>query len=117
MGQRPNSQRTSHTPISCYICNGLHRARECLDKAVFYAFRASLAADSDDTSSQPEKEVGQVEGVQNVRVGAIRLLSSLQKKPRETSGRTKRGLIYVDTWINRKHAKALWLTPVPLIIL
>ncbi|XP_011658421.2 uncharacterized protein LOC105435997 [Cucumis sativus] len=105
-GQRPNNQRTSHTSISCYICNGPHRGKECSDKAAFYAFQASLAADSDDTSSQLEKEIGQVEGVQNVRVGAIRLLSSLQKKAGETSGRTKGGLIYVDTWINRKHAKS-----------
>ena len=33
-------------------------------------------------------------------------MSSLQKKAGETSGRTKGGLIYVDTWINRKHAKS-----------
>ena len=39
-------------------------------------------------------------------MGAIRLLSSLQKKVEKTSGCTKGGLIYVDTWINRKHAKS-----------
>ena len=105
-GQRPNNQRTSHTSISCYICTGPHRARECPDKAAFYAFQASLAADSDDTSGQPEEEVGQEERVQNVRVGAIRLLSSLQKRAGETSGRTKGGLMYVDTWINRNHARS-----------
>ena len=48
-----------------------------------------------------------MEEVQNVRVGAIRLLSFLQNKAGETSGRTKGGLIYVDTWINRRHAKSI----------
>ena len=57
-------------------------------------------------SCQPEEEVGQEDRVQNVRVGAIRLLSSLQKRAGETGGRTKGGLIYFDTWVNRKHAKS-----------
>ena len=104
--RRRDNPNTSNRPISCYICNGPHRARECPDKAAFYAFQALLAADSDDTSGQPEEEVGQEERVQNVRVGAIRLLSSLQKRAGETGGRTKGVLIYVYTWINRKHAKS-----------
>ena len=104
--QRPTGQRTSHTPISCYICNRPLRTRECSDKAAFYAFPASLATDLGDKLGQPENEGGHVGEVQNVRVGAIRLLSSLQKKAGETSDRTKGGVIYVDTWINRRHAKS-----------
>ena len=78
--RRRDNPNTSNRTISCYICNGPHRARECPDKIAFYAFQASLASDSDDTSGQPEEEVGQEERVQNVRVGAIRLLSSLQRE-------------------------------------
>ena len=54
--------------------------------------------------SQSEEEVGQAEKVENPRVGVMRFLSSLQKKVEETSRRAKGGLMYVDTWINRKQA-------------
>ena len=57
-------------------------------------------------SGQPEEEVGQEDRVQNVRVGAIRLLSSLQKRAGETGGCMKGGLMYVDTWINQNHARS-----------
>ena len=36
--RRPNGQRSSHIPISCYICNGPHRARECPDKSHYMPF-------------------------------------------------------------------------------
>ena len=65
-----------------------------------------MAAGSDGQLSQPKKEDGQLEEVQNVRVGAIKLLLSLQKKAGETSGRAKGDLIYVDTWINRKRTRS-----------
>ena len=92
-----NNPNTSNRPLSCYICNELYQAKECPNKLVFYAFQASLASDSNDKLSQSGKEIGQVEEVENPRVGAMRFLSSLQKKVGETSKRVKGGLIYVDT--------------------
>ena len=35
-------------------------------------------------------------------MGALKFLSSLQKKVEETSGLVERGLMYVDTLINQK---------------
>ena len=104
--RRRDSSRTSNRPFNCYICDGSHQAKECSNRTTFYAFQASLTSDSDDKSSQPEKEVGQVEEVKNIRVGAIRFVSSLHMKVRETSRLMKWSLIYVDSWMNRKHAKS-----------
>ena len=69
--RRHNSPKTSNLPFSCFICDGSHRAKECLNKSAFYAFQASLASDLDDKSSQSKKKVGQVDGVENPRVRAM----------------------------------------------
>ncbi|KAA0042036.1 uncharacterized protein E5676_scaffold306G002780 [Cucumis melo var. makuwa] len=63
---------------------------------------ASLASDSNDRLGQIEREVDQTEEVDNPRMGALKFLSSLQKKVRETNTPVERGLMYVDTWINQK---------------
>ena len=39
-------------------------------------------------------------------MGALKFLSSLQKKVWETSAPVERGLMYVDTWINQKLTKS-----------
>ncbi|KAA0066691.1 senescence-specific cysteine protease sag39 [Cucumis melo var. makuwa] len=62
--------------------------------------------DSDDKSNQAEGEVGQIDGGEKTRIGAIKYMSSLQKKSGERHIPTKRGLLYVDTWINQKQTKS-----------
>ncbi|KAA0036720.1 reverse transcriptase [Cucumis melo var. makuwa] len=54
---------------------------------------ASLIPDSDDKLNQAEGEVGQIERGGKTRIGAIKYLSSLQKKSRERNVPTKRGLL------------------------
>ncbi|TYK19196.1 hypothetical protein E5676_scaffold522G001330 [Cucumis melo var. makuwa] len=68
--------------------------------------QASLASDSDNQLSQTEREVDHTEEVDNPRMGALKLLSSLQKKVGETNTPVEMGLMYVDTWINQKPTKS-----------
>ncbi|KAA0032574.1 uncharacterized protein E5676_scaffold284G00510 [Cucumis melo var. makuwa] len=67
---------------------------------------ASLIADSDDKSNQDEDEVGQIDEGEKTRIGAIKYMSSLQKKSGERNVRVERGLLYIDTWINQKQTKS-----------
>ncbi|KAL4018158.1 hypothetical protein IC575_021748 [Cucumis melo] len=96
----------SNRPLSCFICKGPHMARECPNKTAFNAFQASLTSDSDNQQSQTEREVDQTEEVDNPRMGALKFLSSLQKKVGEMNTPVERGLMYVDTWINQKPTKS-----------
>ncbi|KAA0066681.1 uncharacterized protein E5676_scaffold384G00030 [Cucumis melo var. makuwa] len=80
--------------------------RECPNKTAFNAFQASLASDSDNQLSQTKRKVDQTEEVDNPRMGALKFLSSLQKKVGETNTPVERGLMYVDTWINQKPTKS-----------
>ncbi|KAA0051471.1 uncharacterized protein E5676_scaffold148G00190 [Cucumis melo var. makuwa] len=56
--RRPNNRSPPKHPLSCFICEGPHLARECPNKVDFHAFQASLIPDSDDKSNQVEGEVG-----------------------------------------------------------
>ncbi|KAA0051469.1 Asp_protease_2 domain-containing protein [Cucumis melo var. makuwa] len=67
---------------------------------------ASLTPDSDDKLGQAEGEVDQIEGGENPRIGALKYLSSLQKRAGERSVPAERGLLYVDTLINQKQTKS-----------
>ncbi|KAA0061385.1 reverse transcriptase [Cucumis melo var. makuwa] len=67
---------------------------------------ASLASDSDDRLGQTEREVDQMEEVNNPQMGALKFLSSLQKKVGETNTSVERDLMYIDTWINQKPTKS-----------
>ncbi|KAA0050695.1 uncharacterized protein E5676_scaffold1737G00110 [Cucumis melo var. makuwa] len=106
--RRPNNRSPPKRPLSCFICEKSHLARECLNKVNFHAFQASLIADSDDKSNQAEDEdeVGQIDGGEKTRIGAIKYLSSLQKKSGERNVLVEMGLLYVDTWINQKQTKS-----------
>ena len=72
-------------------------ARECPNRVDFYAFQTSLTLDSYDKSDQAEGEVDWIKGCEKPRIGALKYLSSLQKKAGERSVPAKRGLLYVDT--------------------
>ena len=48
-----------------------------LNRTAFNAFQASLALDADDKSSKIEGESSQTEEGDNLRVGALKFLSSL----------------------------------------
>ncbi|KAA0035567.1 reverse transcriptase [Cucumis melo var. makuwa] len=100
--RRPNNRSPPKRPLSCFICEGPHLARKCPNKADFHAFQASLTPDSDDKSNQVEGEVDQLEEGGKPRIGALKYMSSLQKKVGERSLPVERGLLYVDTWINQK---------------
>ncbi|KAA0062982.1 uncharacterized protein E6C27_scaffold468G00790 [Cucumis melo var. makuwa] len=76
------------------------------NKVDFHAFQASLIADSDDKSNQVEDEAGPIDGGEKTRIGAIKYMSSLQKKSGESHVPSKGGLLYVDTWINQQQAKS-----------
>ncbi|KAA0064190.1 uncharacterized protein E6C27_scaffold548G001290 [Cucumis melo var. makuwa] len=104
--QRPNNQSPPKRRLSCYICGKPHMARECPNKVDFHAFQASLIADSDDKSNRAEDEADLVDGGEKTRIGAIKYMSSLQKKSGERHVPTKGGLMYVDTWINQKQTKS-----------
>ncbi|TYJ98402.1 uncharacterized protein E5676_scaffold232G001530 [Cucumis melo var. makuwa] len=91
--QRSNNRSPPKRPLSCFICEGPHLARECPNKVDFYAFQASLISDSDDKSNQAEGEVGQIDGGEKTRIGAIKYMLSLQKKSGERHVPTKRGLL------------------------
>ncbi|TYK18748.1 Importin subunit alpha-2 [Cucumis melo var. makuwa] len=80
-----------------------HLARKSPNKTAFNVFQTSLASDSDDRLGQIEREVDQTEEVDNPRMGALKFLSSLQKK---WNTPVERGLMYVDTWINQKPTKS-----------
>ncbi|KAA0060490.1 uncharacterized protein E6C27_scaffold22G003260 [Cucumis melo var. makuwa] len=102
--RRPNDRSPTKRPLSCFICQGPHLARECPNKVDFHAFQASLIADSDDKSNQVEDEAGLIDGGEKTR--AIKYMSSLQKKSGESHVPSKGGLLYVDTWINQKQTKS-----------
>ncbi|KAA0046982.1 uncharacterized protein E6C27_scaffold230G001680 [Cucumis melo var. makuwa] len=104
--QRPNNQSPPKRHLSCYICGKPHMARECPNKVDFHAFQASLIADSDDKSNRVEDEADLVDGGEKTRIGAIKYMSSLQKKSGERHVPTKGGLMYVDTWINQRQTKS-----------
>ncbi|KAA0053541.1 uncharacterized protein E6C27_scaffold190G001050 [Cucumis melo var. makuwa] len=101
-----NNRSPPKRSLSCFICEGSHLARECLNKVDFHAFQDSLIPNSDDKSNQAKGEVGHIEEGGKTRIGAIKYLSSLQKKSGERNIPTKRGLLYVDTWINQKQTKS-----------
>ncbi|KAA0033368.1 uncharacterized protein E5676_scaffold26G00180 [Cucumis melo var. makuwa] len=61
---------------------------------------------SDDKSNRAEDEADLVDGGEKTRIGAIKYMSSLQKKSGERHVPTKGGLMYVDTWINQKQTKS-----------
>ncbi|KAA0065526.1 uncharacterized protein E6C27_scaffold638G00290 [Cucumis melo var. makuwa] len=107
--RRPNDRSPTKRPLSCFICQGPHLARECPNKVDFHAFQASLIADSDDKSNQVEDEVGLIDGGEKTRIGAIKYMSSLQKKSGESHVPSKGGLLYVDTWINQQQAKSIMI--------
>ncbi|KAA0055941.1 uncharacterized protein E6C27_scaffold319G00670 [Cucumis melo var. makuwa] len=104
--QRPNNQSPPKRRLSCYICGKPHMARECPNKVDFHAFQASLIADSDDKSNRVEDEADLVDEGEKTRIGAIKYMSSLQKKSGERHVPTKGGLMYVDTWINQRQTKS-----------
>ncbi|KAA0043298.1 uncharacterized protein E5676_scaffold129G00780 [Cucumis melo var. makuwa] len=91
--RRLNNRSLPKHPLSCFICEGPHLARECSNKADFHAFQASLTSDSDDNSNQVEGEVDQIEGGEKTQIGAIKYLSSLQKNLGERSVPIERGLL------------------------
>ncbi|KAA0051477.1 protein DDI1-like protein [Cucumis melo var. makuwa] len=103
--QRPNNQSPPKRRLSCYICGKPHMARECPNKVDFHAFQASLIADLDVKSNRAEDEADLVDGGEKTRIGAIKYLSSLQKKSGERHVPTKGCLMYIDTWINQKQTK------------
>ncbi|KAA0054369.1 uncharacterized protein E6C27_scaffold24G001000 [Cucumis melo var. makuwa] len=96
MWRRPNNRSPPKHPLSCE-CEGPHLARECPNKVAFHAFQASLIPDSDNKSNQIKGGVDQIEGGEKTRIGAIKYLSSLQKKSGERNVPVERGLVYVDT--------------------
>ncbi|KAA0049872.1 reverse transcriptase [Cucumis melo var. makuwa] len=49
--RRPDNRSPPKRPLSCFICERPHLARECPNKVDFHAFQASLIADSDDKSN------------------------------------------------------------------
>ncbi|TYK23114.1 uncharacterized protein E5676_scaffold142G001050 [Cucumis melo var. makuwa] len=104
--QRPNNRSPPKRPLSCFICGKPHLVRECPNKVDFHAFQASLIVDSDDKPNQDEDEAGLIDGGERTRIGAIKYLSSLQKKSRERNVPTKGGLLYVNSWINQKQTKS-----------
>ncbi|TYK02874.1 uncharacterized protein E5676_scaffold968G00030 [Cucumis melo var. makuwa] len=104
--RRPNNRCPPKRPLSCFICGRPHLARECPNKVDFHAFQASLIADSDDKSNRAEGEVGQIDGSEKTRIGAIKYMSSLQEKSGERNVPVEKGLLYVDTWINQKQTKS-----------
>ncbi|TYK09503.1 uncharacterized protein E5676_scaffold499G001070 [Cucumis melo var. makuwa] len=104
--RRSNNQSPPKCPLSCFISEGPHLAKECPNKVDIHAFQASLIPDSDDKSNQAEDEVGHIEGGGKTRIWAIKYLSSLQKKSGERNVPIKRSLLYVDTWINQKQTKS-----------
>ncbi|KAA0043587.1 DNA/RNA polymerases superfamily protein [Cucumis melo var. makuwa] len=104
--RRSNNRSPPKRPLSCFICGKPHLTRECPNKVDFHAFQASLIADSDDKSNQAEDEMGQIDGSEKTRIGAIKYMSSLQKKSGERHVPTKGGLLYVDTWINQKQTES-----------
>ncbi|KAA0052266.1 uncharacterized protein E6C27_scaffold207G00900 [Cucumis melo var. makuwa] len=89
--QRPNNQRPPKRRLSCFICGRPHIARECLNKVDFHAFQASLIVDSDDKPNQAEDEADLIDGGERTRIGAIKYLSSLQKKGRGQTSKTPLG--------------------------
>ncbi|KAA0053506.1 uncharacterized protein E6C27_scaffold190G00630 [Cucumis melo var. makuwa] len=101
--RRFNGDRRSHQSNTG---NSWARIKECPNKTAFNAFQTSLASDSDNQQSQTEREVDQTEEIDNPRMGALKFLSSLQKKVGETNTLVERGLMYVDTWINQKPTKS-----------
>ncbi|KAA0034110.1 uncharacterized protein E6C27_scaffold65G001000 [Cucumis melo var. makuwa] len=104
--RRSNDRSPTKRPLSCFICQGPHLARECPNKVDFHVFQASLIADSDDKSNRAEDKADLVDGGEKTRIGAIKYMSSLQKKSGERHVPTKGGLMYVDTWINQRETKS-----------
>ncbi|KAA0035958.1 uncharacterized protein E5676_scaffold349G00580 [Cucumis melo var. makuwa] len=64
--RRPNDRSPTKRPLSCFICQGPHLARECPNRVDFHAFQASLIADSDDKSNHAEDEAGLIDGVKGL---------------------------------------------------
>ncbi|KAA0065909.1 uncharacterized protein E5676_scaffold259G00360 [Cucumis melo var. makuwa] len=60
----------------------------------------------DDKPNQDEDEAGPIDGGERTRIGAIKYLSSLQKKSGERNVPTKGSLLYVNSWINQKQTKS-----------
>ena len=52
-----------------------------------------------------DEEAEKVLNVETSRMGALKFLSALQKKAREQREPIKKGLMYVEAWMNHKLAK------------
>ncbi|KAA0047839.1 uncharacterized protein E6C27_scaffold133G001000 [Cucumis melo var. makuwa] len=101
-----NNRSPPKRPLSYFICGRPHLTRECPNEVDFHAFQALLIVDSVDKSNQVEGKMGQIDGAEKTRIGAIKYLSSLQKKSGERNIPVEKGLLYVDTWINQKQTKS-----------
>ncbi|TYK23130.1 uncharacterized protein E5676_scaffold142G001280 [Cucumis melo var. makuwa] len=108
-GRNRNSRPSSPRAVEGDKRSGPHLARECPNKADFHAFQTSLTPYSDDKSSQAEGETNQIEGGEKPRIRALKYMSSLKKKGRGRSISMERGLLYVDTWINKKQTKSIMI--------
>ncbi|KAA0063158.1 uncharacterized protein E5676_scaffold1213G00320 [Cucumis melo var. makuwa] len=53
--RRPNNRSPPKRPLSCFICEGPHLARECSNKVDFHVFQALLIPNLDDKFNQAEE--------------------------------------------------------------
>jgi len=89
-------------PISCFLCKGPHRVAECPHRGALTALQASVqSCNEPETEVEAERE----EDEETPRMGALKLLSAIQKKTSRQKDAVEKGLMFVDAIINSKPAR------------
>ena len=90
-------------PISCFLCKGPHYVAECPHRGSFTAFKAFLQCSND---SEAKTEVEREDERDTRRMGALKLLSTIQNKASHQKDAFKNVLMFVDAVINSKPEKS-----------
>ncbi|KAE8648577.1 hypothetical protein Csa_023676, partial [Cucumis sativus] len=82
-------------PISCFLCKGPHHVAECPHRGSFTAFKAFLQCSND---SEAKTEVEREDERDTRRMGALKLLSTIQNKASHQKDALKNNVLneYVD---------------------
>uniref|UniRef100_A0A7N0TUV5 Uncharacterized protein n=1 Tax=Kalanchoe fedtschenkoi TaxID=63787 RepID=A0A7N0TUV5_KALFE len=86
--------------VECFLCSGSHRVAECPHKGALSALQKQSNSQKDSGRDGGDAE-------NSLQIGALHLLSTLEKKATTSKTQTSRTLMYVDLEVNEKLTRAM----------
>ena len=81
---------------------GGHQESKCPQKDALYSFQTKLAVNLEAEYEIVKIETSLVENVEHPRMGALKYLSTLQKRVEEIEELVERGLMYIEARVNHR---------------